>query len=62
MTTRRDEERLFLIRRRCDCGCGRYAKIVRGPPGWQAKRLPDDRSKWRGLARHCAESERAEAA
>lgn len=59
---RREDERLFLMRRRCDCGCGRYAELVRGPIGWRAKRLPADRSKWRALAYQCAESERVEAA
>jgi hypothetical protein len=60
---RRDEEqRLFLMRRRCDCGCNRYAEICCGPLGRRAKRLPDDRSKWRGLATACAEAEQQEAA
>lgn len=51
---RRDAERLFLIRRRCDCGYGRVADTVRAPAGWRAKLLPAESvecARWRGSAR-----------
>jgi hypothetical protein len=36
----RDIERMFLSRRRCECGCGRVADTVIGLP-W-SKRVPPD--------------------
>jgi hypothetical protein len=56
----RDIAQMFLARRRCECGCGRVADTVIGPP--RSKRLPSDQSKWRGLAWACAEAEQQEAA
>lgn len=53
----REELRRFLFRKHCDCGCGRVADTVRGPIGWRARALPDDRTRWRALAMLCAGDE-----
>jgi hypothetical protein len=54
---RETEQRLYLARRRCDCGCNKFAEVIKGPIGWRAKRLPEERDRWRCLATACAEAE-----
>lgn len=58
----RSDLRVFLSRQRCACGCGRVADTVCGPPGWRAKALPRDRSRWRAMAYQCAQDEQHKAA
>jgi hypothetical protein len=58
--TQSSDLRAFLFRRRCACGCGRHAEVVRGPAGWHGKALPD-RARWRAMAWPCAINEESKA-
>jgi hypothetical protein len=63
ISRRREQERLFLTRRRrCECAisCGRVADTVVGPPG--SKRPGRDKSRWRAMAYQCAIEEQQQAA
>jgi hypothetical protein len=60
MSSSQHDLRAFLFRRRCACGCGRHADLVRGPAGWRGNSLPD-RARWRGMTWDCAIREEATA-
>ena len=61
---RREEIRLSLLRRRCECPaeCGRVADTLLPPIGWRGKGLPRDLTGCRAYAYQCAIEEQQQAA